>query len=451
MSLTVLLTNIRLADRSGTEVVVEQLADGLRRRGHRPIVFAQALGPLAQQLRDRGYLVSDSPHFGIRPDVIHGHHTGATMAALAAHPGVPALFLCHAAASAFDTLPAHPRIRRIMAVDELCRARLVAEGTPVQDISLLGNAIDLSRILPHPALPPRPMRAIAMTKHAAHLPAIRAACAQAGITLEEYGAGPGRIAEAPEQLFSKVDLVFATARIALEASAAGCGVIVCDGRGLAGFLTLKNAEAWRPWNLGAGVLHQPTTAQNLTAAIADWSAEEASAASQYIRAHCSIETQLDELETIYHDLASSAGPGDPEAEAAAIGNFIAQWTPHFDHQAPWRRLADQVAFPPIDSPLDALTRSTNAVAHAVAQLDSAQKAMESRLADELARTASETMNTQLAAQTHHATGVMTALAERFESARLSQQSADATVRADLQRLLAPRPSLLRRLLAAAWR
>jgi hypothetical protein len=53
LSWTVLITNIALYQQSGTEVVVEQLADGLRRRGHRPIVFAPMLGPLAEEMRAR--------------------------------------------------------------------------------------------------------------------------------------------------------------------------------------------------------------------------------------------------------------------------------------------------------------------------------------------------------------------------------------------------------------
>src|SRR4051794_31662301 len=92
--LTILITNIALFTRSGTEVVVEQLSDGLRRRGHRPVVFAPLLGPLAAKMRARGHVVIDKP-IGLptRPDVIHGHHTGPVMAALAANPRVPALFV----------------------------------------------------------------------------------------------------------------------------------------------------------------------------------------------------------------------------------------------------------------------------------------------------------------------------------------------------------------------
>lgn len=347
MSLTILMTNIILVGRSGTEVATEQLADGLRRRGHRPILFTQWLGPLAEQMRQRGHVVVSRPDaLPFSPDIIHAHHTGPAMAALAAHPGVPALFVCHDATAPFDTAPPHPRVRRLFAVDERCRARLVAEGAPQGSISLLPNAVDLTRIPPRAApLPRRPLRALALTKHAAHLPALRQACGAAGLTLEELGHGVGRVTAAPEAAFAAADLVFATARTALEAAAAGAGVVVCDARGCAGFLTRERAKAWLPWNLGAGVLKDPPDAATIAAAIAEWSAEEAAAASALVREQHGLEATLDRLESIYAELLATPPAGDLAAEAAATGAFIAGWVPHFDQRAPWRSMADSVAAP----------------------------------------------------------------------------------------------------------
>lgn len=347
MPLTILMTNVILLGRTGTEVATEQMADGLRRRGHRPILFTPSPGPLAEQMRRRGHLVVSRPHaLPFRPDVIHAHHIGSAMAALAAHPGVPALFVCHDATSHYDAAPPHPRVRRLFAVDERCRARLVAEGAAPDSVELLPNAVDLTRIPPRAAaLPRRPLRALALTKHAAHLPAVRQACEAAGLTLEVFGHGVGRVIDAPEAAFAAVDLVFATARTALEAAAAGAGVVVCDARGCAGFLTRERAEAWLPWNLGAGVLKDPPDAAAIAAAIAEWSAEEAAAASALVREQCGLEAALDRLEAIYAELLAMPPAGDLAAEAAATGAFIAGWVPHFDQRAPWRAMADAVAEP----------------------------------------------------------------------------------------------------------
>ncbi|PZW50979.1 glycosyl transferase family 4 [Humitalea rosea] len=345
MPRTILFTNIMLTGRSGTEVVTEQLAEGLRRRGHRPVLYTPHPGALAEHLRWRGHLViSDPAALPKPPDLIHAHHTGPAMAALAAHPGVPALFVCHDATAPFDAAPPHPRLRRLFAVDERCRARLVAEGAAPASIGLLPNAVELARIPPRPApLPDRPRRALAMTKHAAHLPALRAACAAAGISLEEAGSGPGRMTDTPEAGFAEADLVFATARTALEAAAAGAGVIVCDARGCAGFLTRARAEAWLPWNLGAGVLKDPSEVAVLAAAIAEYSAGEAEAAAALVRAESGIETMLDRLEAIYDEMLATPVPVDPAAEAAALGRFLSGWVPSFNPALPWYPLVEAVA------------------------------------------------------------------------------------------------------------
>jgi hypothetical protein len=257
-------------------------------------------------------------------------------------------------------LPASTRCPSILdcaaffAVDERCRARLVAEGADAAAVQLLPNAVDLSRIPGRALLAARPVRAVVFTKHSAHLPALRAACATKGIELGEYGFGVGRMIDRPEVVFAESDLVFATARTALEASAAGAGVVVCDARGCAGFLTRANAEAWLPYNLGAGILAHPCDAAQLSAAIADWSAAEAVAASALVRERCGLELRLAQLDTIYSEMLAAAPVVDAAAEAAAVGTFIAGWVPNFDQQAPWRRLADTVANPRLGSPIDAL-------------------------------------------------------------------------------------------------
>lgn len=367
---TILLTNIVLAGRSGTEVVTEQLADGLRRRGHEVIVFTPTAGALAQKMRARGHVVVDRPApVPRRPDIIHAHHTGPAMAALAAHPGVPAIFVSHDATAPFDATPPHPRIRRILAVDERCRARLVADGAPRDAVGLLPNGVDLSRIPPRVlALPARPERAVVLSKHGVHLPAIRTACAAAGIAVEAYGSGPGRITDRPEALFAKADLVFATARSALEAAAAGAGVVVCDARGLAGFLTPARAREWLPWNLGAGILAQPTSEATVAAAIAEWSAAEASAAAALVREANDLEAMLDRIEAIHAEVLGEALVSDPAAEAAAMGAFIAGWVPNFDLQAPWLRLSLAVGGLSATAPLETLPGHVAALAERQAAL-----------------------------------------------------------------------------------
>ena len=54
-----------------------------------------------------------------------------------------------------------PRIRRYVAVDEVCRERLVAEHAVAPDrVEVLLNFVDLARFRPRGPLPPRPRRAL---------------------------------------------------------------------------------------------------------------------------------------------------------------------------------------------------------------------------------------------------------------------------------------------------
>src|SRR5712692_8109386 len=95
--LTILLTNIWLSRLAGSEVVVRDLALGLLRRGHRPIVYSPELGGVAQEIAARGVsVIDDLRNLGEAPDIIHAHHSIPCGEALIRFPDVPAIYVCHA-------------------------------------------------------------------------------------------------------------------------------------------------------------------------------------------------------------------------------------------------------------------------------------------------------------------------------------------------------------------
>src|SRR5205814_7156321 len=112
---------------------------------------------------------------GVTPDIIHGQHNVTTVMAMTAFPRCPAIFTCHDSEAMQDRPPLLPRVRRYIAVDEVCRERLKHDGAPDDKILLLHNAIDLERYQRRAPLPPRPQRVLVLTKGAAHLPVVRAA------------------------------------------------------------------------------------------------------------------------------------------------------------------------------------------------------------------------------------------------------------------------------------
>ena len=215
----VLATNCSLRGRSGTEIVTIDLALGLRSRGHEVAVFAPLLGKSAEILRDQGIIATDRPEdLPWKPDVVHGHHNHVLAAALAYFPDVPALFVCHSSNYWFDGPLLFPRVRRFCSVDEACRARLVAElGCEKEEIELLPNAVDLDLFSPRPPLPARPRRGLLLTKNTAHIAAVRAAAQETGLELDEIGSPFGREVDDLHARLRNYDIVFATARMALEA------------------------------------------------------------------------------------------------------------------------------------------------------------------------------------------------------------------------------------------
>ena len=124
----VLITNNTLDWRAGSELYVRDVAVGLLRRGHQPVAFSTRLGAVAEDLRAATVPVVDDPaRLAEPPDLIHGHHHLETTVAMLHFPGVPVVSFCHGWLPWEECPPVSPRIRRYVAVDEVCRERLVAE------------------------------------------------------------------------------------------------------------------------------------------------------------------------------------------------------------------------------------------------------------------------------------------------------------------------------------
>ena len=339
--LTILITNIWLSEYAGSEIVVRDLALGLLRRGHRPVIYSPKLGPIADEITARGVaVVDDLRRIGERPDVIHAHHVIPCGEALIRFPDVPALHVCHSF-SYWIERPAHfPQIGVYVAVDEACRDRLVQmEGIDPQRVVTLPNAVDLNRIPPRPqVLPARPRRAVAFGK-AAGASEPRIACEQLGIEFVALGAHAGRMNPAPECELVQFDLAFASARSALEAICCGCCVIACDPRGLAGIVTPENFQALRAKNFGVRSLTGRITVDRCVQEIARYKAAAADRVTWLARDSADLEKLLDRYEKLYHEiLAGVRRPSiTPKAHDEAVARFLYEYLPRSpgDVRSPW--------------------------------------------------------------------------------------------------------------------
>jgi hypothetical protein len=249
------------------------------------------------------------------------------MAALLHFPGVPGIFVCHDRRHHSDIPPAFPRIRRYVAVDHMCRERLVEHGLPEERLRVVPNGVDLQRFRPREPLPARPRRALIFSNNASertHVPVVREACARAGLSVDVIGRAAGRVCAEPEAVLGQYDLVLAKGRAAAEAAAVGAAVILCDALGAGPLMTSANLDALQ--RLDGQAKHRwlrPLTADVVHREIARYDAADAAEVSRRIRQWADLRNVVAQLVAIYHEaLAEQAGAADSGAEAAAARAYL---------------------------------------------------------------------------------------------------------------------------------
>jgi protein-arginine kinase activator protein McsA len=428
---TILITNIWLSHFAGSEVVVRDLALGLLRRGHRPIVYSPTLGSVADDIARHGVsVIDDLRQLGEAPDIIHAHHSIPCGEALIRFPDVPAIYVCHAF-SVWIEAPVHfPQIGVYVAVDEACRDRLVhTEGIDPQRVLIFHNAVDLARIPPRPAtLSERPLRAVAFGKAAA-VPEARIACEQLGIQFDAIGSAAGFVTSVPEQKLVQYDLVFASARAALEALCCGCAVIVCDTRGFAGLVTSQNFESLRAMNFGLRSLNEPLTVDLCVRDIGRYDPHDASRVAERARNDADLNKLLDKYEQLYNDVL--AGERRPvitaDARERAVARFLHENLPRLPVDTRWPWLAER------ESLLQEIETSTHKANVLTERLTNVQHQSAVALREHDGTTAAfrdqiETLQQQIATTTRECDETAAALRDQIEA--LQQQTATTTRECD---------------------
>ncbi len=318
----VLLTNLTLATRTGTEIVTRDLALGLHRAGHDVCVFSPDPGSVADEIAGAGVPVVNSLHaVPFRPHIIHGHHHVETTLAMLHFRTVPAIFVCHDRLIWHDSPPKLSGICRYVAVDHNCLERLINEaGIPAERTRVIPNAVDLERFSPRKPLPPKPARALVFSNYATNgtdLNLLRSVCEEAGIDLAVIGKGMGAPSLAPELVLGGYDLVFAKARCALEALSVGCAVILYDWQGLGPMVTRHQVQDLRKWNFGMRCLQAPLTAEAVQREISRYDSHDAAEVAAYIRSHASLNAAVSQYASLYEEVMAEA-PHTPVSVGDAV-------------------------------------------------------------------------------------------------------------------------------------
>ncbi len=331
--LRVLITNIRVSGRTGTEMYVHDLAKRLLAKGHTPIVYSPRLGPLAQELSQATVtVVDDLSQLCVPPDIIHGQHTLESAIALLHFPRTPAIYVCHDFSWEHDIPPTISRIRHFVAVDHTVRDRLILrEGVPESRVSVVNNGVDLQRFQPRGELPAALRRALVFSNYMTceQHALVRAACASRGITVDGVGTHLGNVSSQPEQLIGHYDVVFAKGRSAWESLACGVAVIVCDTGGVGPLVTMQNIEFARQRNFGRRLLQTPLSAEAIQAQLERYDAADARQVSRQIRLDCGLDKMIDRLIRLYEQ-AISANQGaetqSADEELRCMARLLQSWS-----------------------------------------------------------------------------------------------------------------------------
>jgi len=309
-----------------------EMASGLARRGHEVVVFSPDPGPSAEALRQSGIAVTDRlDELNFDPDVVHGNHSIDLAHGLLRFRNARGVFVCHNSDHWMCSPPDLSQVRAYVAVDRLCRDRVARDLPRVRDnIRIIHNAVDLERYRPRGALPAKPLKALALTKFSAHLPVLREACDRCGLHLDNAGPGAGLIVDDLPERLKQYDLVFATARTAIEAMAVGCAVVVVDARGLAGLATMQTVAAWREDNYGKAILTRPVSADAIMGEIARYDPSDAAGVAQDVREHHALEPALGLYEAIYREAAQSRIETREDMSGRELSRLMRAWLPLMD-------------------------------------------------------------------------------------------------------------------------
>lgn len=333
-TLRILIVNRQLDSRTGTEIYVRDLALSLQKRGHQPFVFSPRLGLLAEELQSTGIAVVDRlDAIDVAPDVIHGHHTWETMAAVLQFPEVAAVFVGHDSTAWHDTPPRLPQIKHYVAVDHTLRERfIVRHGIAAEQVTVVANPIRFERFQHRGPLPNKPERALLISGYSGtcERAIIEAACTARGIQLDAVGRNFGNPTSRPETLLAHYDLVFAKGRCAFEAAAVGAAVIACDTWGCGPLITSEFLDTGNGILTGRNMMSETLSVETLLERIDAYNSNSVEGVSQRIRETFDAESVVDQLLGIYQDVIAGGRRFEARATKEAVQSELLWWSDNFE-------------------------------------------------------------------------------------------------------------------------
>ncbi|GAB5378386.1 MAG: hypothetical protein AcusKO_48480 [Acuticoccus sp.] len=322
--LKLLLTQRKLAEYAGSEMVTLELALALKARGHEVAVFCPRPGKLTDVLASNG--IANHEHVREvpwRPDVIHAHHRLPALTALTHFAGVPCVYLCHGQRPWVEQPPLHPQIGTYLAVSEKLANHIATRlDLPRERVRSVRNFVDIGRFsrvrTPSAEAPTRALLFGQSGFSDGEVERLEEACGRHGIALDKIGYAYGNPRPNPELYLPDYDIVFAIGRSALEAMACGCNTIPLVPVLAGSLVTGDNFEAWADINFSPRYF---TTADRvsdewLAAQLTRLDPQDAARVTHRVRTEFSLESVVTNLEAIYGE--AMAAPVASDADGSAL-------------------------------------------------------------------------------------------------------------------------------------
>lgn len=318
--LKLLMTQRKLVEYAGTEIVTMELALALAERGHEVAVYCPRPGKLNDILTTNGIVTVETiAEVPFQPDLVHAHHQLPTLAALARFAGVPFVYMCHGQRPWVEQPPVHPQIALYVAVSQkLARHIATTLGLEEETVRVVRNFVDtrrFSRVRPAADGPPRRAAVFGQNLPANEIATLERACRRRDISLETIGYAYGNPRLNPELFLPDYDLIFAIGRSALEAMACGCPTIPVVPRLAGALVTPETFDEWTDVNFSPRYF---TSSDQVGDAWLDAQLERLDPAAvaevtRRVRAEFSLEAAVDALEAIHREALTMPLGGDGDA------------------------------------------------------------------------------------------------------------------------------------------
>lgn len=269
----ILITNVWLRDRGGSEIFVKCLAHTLKGLGHEVTCFTLSCGGVSAEIESAGIRVVDNVE-SLRNDqfdLIHAQHRTPSVLVRRAFPNVPMLYLAHGTEPSEEQPPTRELGNvRYLAISEGVKHHL-HENHGIVDVEIIRNPIDLNEFRSHHDINVMPRRAI-LLKNAVDptdMEIMSRFFAERGIAFDLVGAHNNRpdVANA----VNEADLVLSWGRGALEAMACERAVIAYGHDHLVdGMVTVDNFYGFRTRSFSGRVVRHRLSKEILQSELAKY-------------------------------------------------------------------------------------------------------------------------------------------------------------------------------------